>query len=58
MTMKEKATAYRKMAADRAKLAAKYASTKNYEQAAKWYFAASNYTRIADELSSPKPQHC
>ena len=58
MTLKEKANAYRKMAADRARLAAKYAKSKDYDQAAKWYYAASNFTRIADELSSPKPEHC
>lgn len=54
MTIKDKVKAYRKLARDRAALAAKYAKTKDYEQAARWYNAASNLNRIADELASPK----
>lgn len=52
--MKEKVKGYRKLATDRARLAAKYARSKDYEQAAKWYYAASNYTKIADTLADPK----
>jgi hypothetical protein len=47
---KQKATAYRELAADRAKLAAKYAKAKDYELAARWYNAAHTFMRIADEF--------
>jgi hypothetical protein len=54
VTIKEKVQGFRKLAADRARLAAKYAKSKDYEQAAKWYYAASNYTKIANTLANPK----
>ena len=54
MTSKEKAKAYRALAADRARLAAKYAKSKEYEKAARWYNAADTFMRIADEFSRPR----
>ena len=54
MTIKDKVKAYRKMAAERAALAAKYAKGKEYDKAARWYTAADNLMRIADELSNPR----
>ena len=54
MTIKDKVKAYRKMAADRAALAAKYAKGREYDQAARWYTAADKFIRIADELSNPR----
>lgn len=54
MNAKQKAAAYRKLATDRAKLAAKYAKSKNYDQAARWYNAADVFTRIADEFLRPR----
>lgn len=53
MTAKEKAKRYRDLAIDRAKLAAKYAKTKDYDQAARWYSAADVFTRIAAEFERP-----
>jgi hypothetical protein len=52
MTIKDKVKAYRKMAEERAALAAKYAKGKEYGLAARWYTAADNFIRIADELSN------
>lgn len=53
MTAKEKAKRYRELATDRAKLAAKYAKTKDYDQAARWYSAADVFTRIAARFERP-----
>lgn len=54
MTSKEKAKAYRALAADRAQMAAEYAKTKEYDKAARWYMAADNFLRIAEEFSNPR----
>ena len=54
MSIKDKVKAYRKMAAERAALAAKYAKSREYDKAARWYTAADNLMRIADELSNPR----
>lgn len=53
MTAKEKAKRYRDLAIDRAKLAAKYAKSKNYNEAARWYSAADVFNRIAAEFERP-----
>jgi len=53
MTKKEKAARYHELATDRAKLAARYAKSKNYEEAARWYSAADVFTRIAAEFEIP-----
>jgi hypothetical protein len=52
MTRKENAAAYHKLAADRAKVAAKYAKSKDYDLAARWYNAADVFTRIAREIEN------